>query len=153
MLVTILYYITITSCLVGMIYFLLKYFFPGRMCSISKDITGKFVIITGASSGLGEFTAMELVKKGATVIFACRNKERAEKSIQKLPKELQEKAIYENLDLCDFESIQTLSTKIKDNYPKIDILINNAGAQPTEYKETKDNLESFLEGNHLGPMT
>ena len=38
------------------------------------------------------------------------------------------------------------------NYPKIDILINNAGAQPIDFIYTKDELESYLEGNHLGPM-
>ena len=45
-------------------------------CKISHDMSGELIIITGASSGLGKFTALELVSKGAKVIFACRNEEK-----------------------------------------------------------------------------
>lgn len=152
MLMIILYFITIVAGLIVLGYLFRKYFIPGRMCKIVKDMTGKFVIITGASSGLGEFTAIELVKQGAKVIFACRSQERAELSIKKIPKDAKGEGIFEFLDLCDLESIEKFAQKIMSNYPKIDILINNAGAQPIDFIYTKDELESYLEGNHLGPM-
>lgn len=152
MLTIILHFFATIGGLVVLGYLFRKYFVPGRMCKIVKDMTGKFVIITGASSGLGEFTAIELVKQGAKVIFACRSQERAEMSIQKIPEDAKGEGIFEYLDLCDFESIEKFVDKIKKSYPKIDILINNAGAQPIDFIYTKDEWESYLEGNHLGPM-
>ena len=55
-----------------------NHFFSGK-CKIAHDMSGKLIIITGASSGLGKFTALELVSKGAKVIFACRNETKTQK--------------------------------------------------------------------------
>ena len=49
-------------------------------------------------------------------------------------------------------SIKSFSNTIKSNYPKIDILINNAGAQPTSFEITEDNMESYIQGNHIGSV-
>ena len=120
--------------------------------TLSSDLRGKFIIITGASSGLGEYTAIEMVKSGATVIFACRSEERANKSIEKIPNEFKQNGKFVKLDLCSFASIKSFCETIKSTYPKIDILINNAGAQPTSFEITEDNMESYLQGNHIGSM-
>jgi NAD(P)-dependent dehydrogenase (short-subunit alcohol dehydrogenase family) len=49
------------------------FFFNGAKCTIKKNMKGKFVFITGGNSGIGEITALELAKRGATIIIACRD--------------------------------------------------------------------------------
>ena len=119
-------------------------------CTISHDMSGKLVIITGASSGLGKFTALELVSKGAKVIFACRNESKTRNIFKEIAEDKKNLAIYENLDLSSFKSVINFSKNIKEKYPKIDILMNNAGASPIEFRITEDNFESYIEGNFLG---
>ena len=126
------------------LYFIKKYFIQGTYNTLSKDTTNKFVIVTGASSGLGEYTAKDLIDKGATVIYACRNEERAKKAIDKLKENERERAIFKKVDLCSMKSIKSFIDDIKKNYTKIDILINNAGAQPMEFSTTEDNMETFF---------
>ena len=53
-------------------------------------------------------------------------------------------------DLCDFNSIIEFAEKVRKEYNKIDILMNNAGLFPQDYVVTKDNMESFLQGNFVG---
>lgn len=133
--------------------YILKRFFSGGKNFLKTDMTGKVVIITGASSGLGFQHSKNLIESNATVVFACRNEEKANDAISNLPEEKRENAKYIPLDLCNFESIKNFVKAIKLLFPeKIDILVNNAGAQPVNFNITKDNLESFIEGNHLGPM-
>lgn len=122
----------------------------GGRCEIACSLKNKFIIISGASSGLGKFTALQLIKSEATVIFACRNEAKAKEAMKDLNESEKKLAKFIKLDLCDFKSILNFSKIIKENYPKIDILMNNAGAQPRDFILTKDNMESFLEGNFIG---
>ena len=132
------------------LYFALgNHVFLGK-CKISHDMSGKLVIITGSSSGLGKFTALELVNKGAKVIFACRNETKTKNIFKELPKDKKNLAIFEQLDLSSFKSVINFSNNIKVKYPKIDILMNNAGSAPVSFKVTDDNFESYIEGNFLG---
>lgn len=132
--------------------FVLKQWLRGRKNIYHNDITKQLVIITGSSSGLGKATAKSLLANGVKVVYACRNEKKALKEIDELPKEYRQNASFLPLDLCSFKSIQQFADSVKTNYPPIDILINNAGAAPDEYKLTEDNLESYIQGNHLGPM-
>ena len=54
------------------------------------------------------------------------------------------------MDLSSFKSVINFANNIKANYPKIEILMNNAGAAPISYKIIEDNFESYIEGNFLG---
>ena len=123
--------------------------FSGK-CKIAHDMTGKLIIITGSSSGLGKFTALELVRKGAKVIFACRNESKTKNVFKEISDNKKHLAIYENLDLSSFQSVINFSNRIKEKYQKIDILMNNAGAAPVNFKITEDNFESYIQGNFLG---
>ena len=133
------------------LYFLKKYI-NGGVNNKTHDLTGQFIIITGASSGIGKVSALHLINSNAKVIFACRNEERAKKSMEEIPINLKQNAEYLNLDLCNFESIINFTNIIKEKYPKIDILMNNAGAQPQKFIITKDNYESSIQGNFIGPF-
>ena len=138
--------------LLPIILYYLKKYINGGVNNKTHDLTGKFIIITGASSGIGKVSALHLINSNAKVIFACRNEERAKKSMEEIPINLKKNADYLNLDLCNFESIINFTNIIKEKYPKIDILMNNAGAQPQKFIITKDNYESSIQGNFIGPF-
>ena len=127
-------------------YAIANHIFIGK-CKISHDMSGKLVIITGASSGLGKFTALELVSKGAKVIFACRNEEKTKNIFNEISQENRHLAIFEKIDLSSFQSVIEFSERIKQKYEKIDILMNNAGNAPDNFQITKDGFESSIEAN------
>ena len=144
--ILILIFLIITSLI--LISYLANHVFNGR-CKISHDMSGKTIIITGASSGIGKFCAIELVNKGAKVIFACRNEEKTKKVINEIKKDKRHLAIFEKLDLSNFKSVINFINNIKSKYQKIDILMNNAGSCPYYYNVTEDNFESCFEGNYF----
>ena len=119
-------------------------------CKIAHDMTGQLIIITGASSGLGKLTALELVSKGAKVIFACRNEEKTRNIFNEISQENRHLAFFEKVDLSSFQSVIDFVKRIKLNYEKIDILMNNAGNAPDNFRITEDGFESCIEGNFLG---
>lgn len=138
--------------IITVILYIVRLYIRGGVNRIKHSMNGKIIIITGASSGLGLHSALDLIDSGAKVIFACRNEHKAKESINLIKnKTLKENAEFLYLDLCNFESIQNFVNKIIKKYNKIDILMNNAGAGTTNYKLTSDGYESFLQGNYLGP--
>ena len=142
---------TLISILIAiLIIFLIKKWKKGGICTNKHDMSGKFIIITGASSGLGKESALDLIKNNARVIFACRSESKAKNAMKEIPNNLKKNAEFLKIDLCSFKSIKEFADKIKSNYPKIDILMNNAGAHPIKFNLTEDNLDSFIEGNFIG---
>jgi NAD(P)-dependent dehydrogenase (short-subunit alcohol dehydrogenase family) len=113
--------------------------------------SGRIVIITGANSGIGFGASRILVQKGATVIMACRNLEKSKPALELLNNgNYPGKAVLLKLDLSDFSSIRSFSEDIRNNFPGIDILINNAGIMATPYIKTVDGFEMQFGTNHLG---
>ena len=96
---------------------------------MGNNITGKIVVITGASSGLGEATARHLSEQGATVVFGARRIDR----INALAKELagsEGKAIAVQTDVTQCEHVKRLVDTAVEKYGRIDVMINNAGLMP-----------------------
>ena len=134
------------------LYFLKKYI-NGGINTKTHDLNGQFIIITGSSSGIGKESAFDLLKSNGRVIFAGRNEEKTKKVMKEIPENLKKNAEFLELDLCNFDSIITFSNKIKKDYPKIDILMNNAGGHPRlNLGLTKDNYENSFQGNYIGPF-
>ena len=96
-------------------------------CTINHSMKGKLIIITGASSGVGKSTAFDLLEHDAHVVFACRNESKVKAIISSLPESQQKNASFVRINLSDFDSIIAFCKEIKEKYPKIDILMNNAG--------------------------
>lgn len=99
------------------------------MTDMGNNIEGKVVVITGASSGLGEATARHLSGMGATVVLGARRIER----IQALAKELTErgaKAAALRTDVTEVEQVRKLVDLAVESYGRIDVLLNNAGLMP-----------------------
>jgi len=114
-------------------------------------LTGKTVMITGASSGLGYAAAMRLAKAGAKVIMAVRSgiPERGE-AIKKLSGN--EQVFMYHVDLLDFGSINSLIDRLVEDGIKLDILISNAAMVPLKSRKTPQGLEEMFMVNYLAPF-
>ena len=131
--------------------YLLKKWANGPMSPIKKDLTGKLIIVTGSSDGIGLETAKELLYSNAKVIFACRNKNKTEEIINNFPERIKKNAIFIPLNLDSFKSIKNFADEIKSKYPKIDILINNAGMSSMgKISKTEDGHLNVFQVNYLG---
>lgn len=116
------------------------------------DLNGKTIIVTGANSGIGYYSTLCFLYKGAHVIMACRNLDKANKAKENLLKEIKDAKIdIVKLDLSDFNSIDEFSKTIKEKYNKIDALVNNAGVYFMPKVLTKQGYEITMGTNFLGP--
>ncbi|MEA4914324.1 MAG: SDR family NAD(P)-dependent oxidoreductase [Christensenella sp.] len=113
-------------------------------------MTGKIVIVTGANSGIGKATARQLADLGATVVLACRCKERAEAALCEL--NCVEGRCFDllPLDLADLESVRAFAVAFAAKYDHLDALINNAGILGRRRVETKQGFEMSFGVNYLG---
>ena len=110
----------------------------------------KVCIITGANSGMGKLMAIDLANKGATLIMVCRTREKPNVALNEVSSKTKNQNIdLMTTDLSSQKEIRELANKIKEKYPKIDILINNAGGMNFKYTETIDKIETTFATNHL----
>jgi NAD(P)-dependent dehydrogenase (short-subunit alcohol dehydrogenase family) len=115
------------------------------------DLTGKTAIVTGANSGIGYEMARALARKEATVILACRNKDKGEAAVRQIDQEYPEaKAELMQLDLSDLASVRRFAGDFASHYGGLDILINNAGIMAPPFGKTADGFELQFGTNHLG---
>ncbi|WP_123024964.1 SDR family NAD(P)-dependent oxidoreductase [Mycolicibacterium stellerae] len=109
------------------------------------DLTGKRIIVTGATSGVGLGTARALTRAGAHVIMAVRNTELGAQRA----KEIGGSTSIAKIDLADLSSVRAFAEALDGD---VDILINNAGGLTQEREETVDGFEKQLGQNMLGPF-
>ena len=136
------------------VYFIIRKIFNGPATKLKNYdyVKGKIVVITGSSAGIGKETAKEMLLRGATVIFACRDEKKTRTIINSFPEEFRKRSIFIQLDLASFESVRNFEIQFATLNFKIDILINNAGAFFDKYNTTKDGIESTIQCNHFSPM-
>jgi retinol dehydrogenase-12 len=133
------------------LYLFNKLHFSGGVCKSSKRLVGKTVIITGGNTGIGYETALDLAKRGARIILACRNREKANEAADKIKKLTDNEHIEsEYLDLADLSSVRHFAKEVNSKLDRLDILINNAGIMMCPYWKTKDGFEIQFGTNHLG---
>ncbi len=115
------------------------------------DQTGRTAVITGANGGLGLETAKALAAKGATVVMAARDQDKAAAAAA-LIRTATPGADVEvvELDLASLESVRAASAQILAAHPTVDILVNNAGLMAMPERQTADGFEMQLGVNHLG---
>jgi len=115
------------------------------------DLTGKIVIVTGANSGIGYEMARALARKQATVILACRNKDKGQAAERQIAQEYPgAKAELGLLDLSNLALVRRFAGEFTRRYDRLDILINNAGIMRTPFGKTTDGFELQFGVNHLG---
>jgi NAD(P)-dependent dehydrogenase (short-subunit alcohol dehydrogenase family) len=129
------------------------------LCSIQitkeekMSMHGKFVLITGATSGIGKETALGLAKMGATVVFTSRDAQQGEQTRQHLI-EVSKNPNIDMLycDLASFASIRECCREFLKKYPALHVLINNAGIVDYHRRESKDGIENMFAANYLAPF-
>jgi NAD(P)-dependent dehydrogenase (short-subunit alcohol dehydrogenase family) len=113
-------------------------------------MTQKVVVMTDASSGIGEVAADRLAAKGARIVFVARDRSRGEetlKHLQAIAPGAEHKAHY--ADLTRVAEMKRVAAEIAESEPEIDILLNNAGALFNARKLTEDGLEMTFALNHM----
>ena len=106
------------------------------------DQAGKTILITGANTGLGYQTALELAKKNAFVILAGRNSDKINQAIVAIKAEIPNAKLEAGIvDLSDLKSISDFADSINKNHNRLDVLINNAGVMFPPSSKTKDGYE------------
>ena len=121
--------------------------------STRPDLAGKTCIITGANSGIGKATALELAKMRTRLVMICRDKEKGEKAQREIIAESQNGNVELMLaDMSSQESIRRLASDFQNTHKKLELLINNAGVYLTKRMVTPDGLEATLATNLLGPF-
>lgn len=111
---------------------------------------GKISLITGSTSGIGKATATSLAAKGAFVIVVGRNENKGEVVVEEIKSKMHNDNIFfEECDLADQSSINDFAYRINKNYPKIDVLINNAGCFTEKIQYTNDGIEAQFGVNHI----
>lgn len=114
---------------------------------------GKVVVITGASSGIGEATAKRLASESKRVVLGARR----EKRLQRLVAEIEAtggEAVYELCDVTKIEDVERLAQKALDTYGRIDVWVNNAGLMPLSElaKDKVDEWEAMVDTNLKGTL-
>lgn len=115
------------------------------------DLTGLTVFITGANSGLGQETARAMAAHGAHVVMAGRDQDKLDDAVSAIRTEHPD-ALLDTLvcDLGNLESIRAATSRARQRFDKIDILINNAGVMACPLMRTADGFEMQFGTNHLG---
>lgn len=109
---------------------------------------GKTIVITGATSGIGEVAAMRLAEEGARILFTARDRKRADATLAKLRQAGGAEHGFHIADLSLLSGMKQAAADIA-RQPEIDVLINNAGALFNYRRETDDGLERTFALNHM----
>jgi NAD(P)-dependent dehydrogenase (short-subunit alcohol dehydrogenase family) len=118
---------------------------------IDESLTGRAVIVTGATSGLGRAASLDLARLGADLILVGRNPEKTERVRSEIADESgNDKVRLEIADLSLMAEIRSLAERLLANKPAIHVLVNNAGTLFTERSVTAEGIESTLATNLLG---
>lgn len=130
---------------------LFRNYMQGGQYDKDTRIDGKVVIITGANSGIGKETAIDLAKRGGKIYIACRDKKRGEDAMKEIKEKSESDEIYFlKLDLASIDSIKNFSEEFLNLETNLHILINNAGVMACPRSFTKDGFEMHFGTNHLG---
>ena len=113
----------------------------------------KTIIVTGSNSGIGKEAALNLAKSGHRILMLCRDSEKSEQVFKKiLTQSGNENVFLIPVDLSDPLSIRVAVEKVKSQYQKIDVLVNNAGVYKVKRQETASGVEMTFAVNFLAPF-
>ncbi|MEV0999243.1 oxidoreductase [Nonomuraea sp. NPDC050202] len=111
------------------------------------DLTGRTAVVTGANSGIGLPTALELARHGAHVVVAARDPDKGAEAVRLILREASDARVeFGRLDLADLASVRRFAAGVSE----LDLLVNNAGVALISRQRTRDGFEMQLGTNHLG---
>jgi len=112
---------------------------------------GKTFLITGGNTGIGKATAIGLARTGAQVVFTSRSREKGERALADIRRESgNQNVACMHLDLASLASIREFAAGFLAKYPRLDVLVLNAGLMVGSRSETADGFEMTFGVNHLG---
>lgn len=111
----------------------------------------RICLITGANSGIGRITALELAKKGFDIVMLCRNLDKA-RPVREEIKRVSKTGRVDLLrcDMADFDSVRQVAREVNDRYDHLDVLVNNAGLLIQKEQYSPQGIELTFATNHLG---
>jgi NAD(P)-dependent dehydrogenase (short-subunit alcohol dehydrogenase family) len=114
-------------------------------------LKGKVVVVTGSNVGIGLETAVGVAAQGATTVLACRNQDKAEAAAKEVTQRTWNDDVHVvALDLADLESVAAAADDILGRWPRLDVLVNNAGGTWSARQATAQGFEYTFGVNHLG---
>lgn len=116
------------------------------------ELAGRIVVITGGSSGIGQATAVQLARQGASVIITARDAQKGERAVAEINRRSAAAVSWVQLDLASFASIESCARQLLERCPKLHVLVNNAGLVLSERRLTSEGFEATFAINHLGPF-
>ncbi|XP_042873945.1 retinol dehydrogenase 11-like [Penaeus japonicus] len=122
----------------------------GGICTSTRRLDGKTVVITGCNAGIGRETARDLSGRGAKIIMACRDTKTAEKVAKEIGSQTGGELVVIKLDLASLASVRAFAQELKAKERRLHMLINNAGVMLCPYTKTEDGFEMQMGTNHLG---
>jgi len=115
-----------------------------------SDMNGRVVMVTGATNGIGEVTARELARMGATVIVVGRNRDKARRVVETIKADTGNPQVeYMVADLALMSEVRRLAEDFTARYDQLHVLVNNAGMMFTEREITSEGYERTFALNHL----
>ena len=115
-----------------------------------KELQGKTILVTGATDGIGQETALELAQMGAAVIVHGRDAGRGAKTVDSIRRQTgNDQLTFEQADFASLHRVEALAGRIIAQYHRLDGLINNAGVYMTARELTQDGFEMTFGVNHL----
>jgi len=116
---------------------------------VMDPMKGRICLITGATSGIGKAAAIELARRGATLVLSCRDSQKGESTIREIREKTGVSADLLSADLSSLESVRQLARMFQAKYPALHVLINNAGLLVRKRTLSADGLEMTFAVNHL----
>lgn len=119
---------------------------PGNM----EDLSGKIIMVTGATSGIGEETALELARRRATIILVGRSQARCEAAAARIKQDTGSSMVeYLVADLSSNAAIHQVARQFLDKHDRLDVLVNNAGSVFLIRRLSVDGIEMTFALNHM----
>lgn len=145
-------FLSVLTAGLAFVYYRLRCYFAGGVCNNTVSMKGKTVLITGANTGLGKETALELARRQARVILACRSLEKGQQAAEEIRSKVKDaEVVVKIVDLSSLESVRKFACEILKEEVRLDVLINNAGVyMDPPAPKTQDGFEMHFGVNHLG---
>ena len=117
------------------------------------DLTGRVIVITGATSGLGYAAAEQLARCDASLVVVGRNAERNERAVAELTASTGNRSItHVAADMGDYDQVRALAERVLADHDRLDVLIHNAGALDPEHRVAPDGTEATVASQVVGPF-